>query len=77
MQNVMRMVPKNTYEIAGHLVQKPHNADGYLHLVKRFLKKDNYDEILGGILDGEYYEGLRPEYKKIVDSYYYFADNQH
>jgi hypothetical protein len=70
MSNVVEFRPMNTFEIDGVMVQRPKNNAEYLYLVKRFLNKKDYELIMNGILDSEYYDNLCPEHKSIVDNYY-------
>jgi len=58
--------------INGEVVIKPTTSSEYLAIVKRFLEKDDYEEILCSILDKDYYDNAEDQLKSIVDFYYSF-----
>lgn len=53
-------------------VIKPKTRADYLDIVKRFLQKDDYEEILCSIMDIEYYNNSEAPLRAIVDSYFSF-----
>lgn len=64
------VIPKNT--IHGIPVNEPETRAEYLVICKKFLDIQDYEYILCGILDKEYYEFMEAPLKKVVDSYYEF-----
>jgi hypothetical protein len=62
--------PKEVRVIMGQPVLHPRTRSDILKIVKKFLDRDDYEEILLGIMDEEYYQQLDPPLAKIVDSYY-------
>lgn len=64
---------ENMYEINGVAVAKPNSAYDYQMLCKMFLTSKDYEDILLGILDQEYYNRLEPQLKNVVDCYYRFV----
>lgn len=58
--------------IKGIDVKEPTNKFEYLDICKNFLGPFDYQDILCGIMDKEYYEELEPRLRKIIDAYYDF-----
>lgn len=56
--------------IDGVEVAKPDTAYDYQMLVKRFLVREDYEEVVLAIMDKEYYDDLDPALKNIVDHYF-------
>jgi uncharacterized protein YcgL (UPF0745 family) len=48
----------------------PRNKGSYLLTLKKYLEKDDYEEILCAILDEEYYLQLDAQLIPIVDNYF-------
>lgn len=65
---------KDTYKINGVEVPAPKTAKEYQALCKMFLTTDDYEGIMMGIMDEEYYNLLEPELQKIVYCYYTFPN---
>ena len=51
-------------------MQPPKSPEEYLGMCKKMLRKEQYEDILCGILDEEIYETLESPYKKIIDLYF-------
>lgn len=64
--------PSQIAYINGEAVNKPSTHAEYLKIVKRFLTKHDYEELLCSIMDEEYYNDTESQLKKIVDFYYSF-----
>lgn len=58
--------------VKGIEVQEPRTKREYLSICKSFLEKEDYEEILCGIVDEEYYNEMEGALRRIVDSYYDF-----
>lgn len=56
--------------IDGVEVPKPKTPYDYQMLVKQFLIRDDYEEVVLAIMDKEYYDDLDPPLKTIVDHYF-------
>lgn len=58
--------------VKGIEVPEPRTKREYLAICKSFLERDDYEEILCGIVDEEYYNEMEGALRRIVDSYYDF-----
>lgn len=58
--------------VNGVTVEEPRSKKEYLAICKSFLETEDYESILCGIVDEEYYNGLEGALQRIVDSYYDF-----
>lgn len=58
--------------VNGVPVKEPRNGREYLDICKQFLEEEDYRDILCGIMDKEYYNGLEEALRKIVNCYYAF-----
>lgn len=56
--------------IKGIPVKLPKDGFEYLQLCKQFLDKNEYDQVLCGILDNDKYKTIKPELQKVVDAYF-------
>lgn len=63
---------KNSCSVKGVAVDEPTTKKEYLSICKSFLETEDYEEILCGIVDEEYYEAMEGALRRIVDSYYDF-----
>jgi hypothetical protein len=62
----------NCRTVKGVEVPEPRTKKEYLAICKSFLETEDYEEILCGIVDEEYYEAMEGALRRIVDSYYDF-----
>ena len=59
--------------INGKRCRVPRCKEDYLHLCKEFLEAEDYEQILCGIMDYEYYLGIdEKQIKVIIDCYFSF-----
>ena len=54
-------------DIIDEVVEK----DVYLSRIKEFMKREDYEKVLCGILDKEIYDDLNETLQEIVDNYFY------
>lgn len=58
--------------VRGIPVKKPKTREECLELCKQYLKPEDYQDILCGIMDKEHYDALEAPYRKIIDAYFIF-----
>lgn len=58
--------------VNGVPVEEPKTRKQYQDILKKFLEPEDYQDILCGIMDKEYYDALELPLQKIVDAYYSF-----
>lgn len=55
-------------------VTVPTTSEEYLALCKKFIHRADYETMMCGILDEEYYETAEKHIQRLVDSYFSFED---
>ena len=58
--------------VRGMRVKKPKTREECLELCKQYLKPEDYQDVLCGIMDKEHYDALEIAYRKIIDAYFMF-----
>jgi hypothetical protein len=61
---------EDTGTINGVAVPKPKTPYDYQLIMKQFLDRNDYEEVILGIMDREYYDDLDPVLKNLVDHYF-------
>ena len=56
--------------LGGVPIVVPKNGKEYLEACKRVLERDDYLDILCGIMDQEFYNELDPVIQRVVDNYF-------
>ena len=56
------------------LVKKPMNGRQYLELCKVYLTKEEYESVLCGVMDVDYYNDIPKHLRDIVNAYFSFPE---
>lgn len=55
---------------SANMIDEPENRSEYLTMCKEELVKEEYEQVLCGILDREIYNNLDSSLKMVIDTYY-------
>lgn len=58
----VKKLPIDFVEFHGHTIRKPRSLEEYLRICKRFLSDEVYIDIICGLHDKEYLDGIKHKY---------------
>ena len=64
----------NIVDFMGKKIRKPSCRREYLELCKQELERDDYEAVLMGVLDSDYYLMSEPQVQKVIDCYYSYPN---